>query len=111
MPVRASLPGPGRVELEGDGCVMEEPEHTHGGQGEYTCRGFQVRGVRLSRVELYDVANDPGQRRDLSRAQSRSTRVLLRDLLAFKPKAVAAASAPPLDPETERNLKALGYLQ
>lgn len=108
-PVR--LAGPGRVELEGDGCVMEEPEHTHGGQGEYKCRGFQVRGVRLSRVELYDVSKDPGQRHDLSREQSRATRVLLRDLLAFKPRAVAAASAPPLDPETEKNLRALGYLQ
>ena len=107
----ARLQGPGRVELEADGCVMEEPEHTHGGQGEYKCRGFQVRGVRLSRVELYDVSKDPGQRRDLSREKSRSTRVLLRDLLAFKPKAVAAASAPPLDPETEKNLRALGYLQ
>ncbi|MES1240680.1 MAG: sulfatase [Acidobacteriota bacterium] len=108
-PVR--LAGPGRVELEADGCVMEEPEHTHGGQGEYKCRGFQVRGVRLSRVELYDVANDPGQRRDLARERSRSTRVLLRDLLAFKPRVVAEASAPPLDPETEKNLRALGYLQ
>lgn len=110
-PVGARLAGPGRVELEGDGCVMEEPEHTHGGQGEYKCRGFQVRGMRLSRVELYDVAQDPGQRRDLSRERSRLTRVLLRDLLAFKPKAVATASAPPLDPETEKNLRALGYLQ
>lgn len=109
-PVGASLAGPGRVELEGEGCVMEEAEQ-HGGQGEYKCRGFQVRGVRLSRVELYDVARDPGQRHDLSRERSRSTRVLLRDLLAFKPRAVAAASAPPLDPETEKNLRALGYLQ
>jgi arylsulfatase A-like enzyme len=107
----ARLTGPGRVELEGDGCVMEEPEHTHGGQGEYKCRGFQVRGVRLSRVELYDVSKDPGQRRDLSRERNRATRVLLRDLLAFKPHAVAAVSAPPLDPETEKNLRALGYLQ
>jgi hypothetical protein len=106
-----NLAGPGRVELEGDGCAMEEPEHTHGGQGEYKCRGFQVRGLRLSRVELYDVSNDPGQRRDLSRERSRATRVLLRDLLAFKPRAMAAASAPPLDPETEKNLRALGYLQ
>jgi hypothetical protein len=107
----ARLAGPGRVELEADGCVMEEPEKTHGGQGEYRCRGFQVRGVRLSRVELYDVSQDPGQRRDLSRERSRATRVLLRDLLAFKPRTVAAASAPPLDPETEKNLRALGYLQ
>jgi arylsulfatase A-like enzyme len=108
--VRANLAGPGRVELAGEGCVMEESEQ-HGGQGEYKCRGFQVRGVRLSRVELYDVSKDPGQRRDLSRERSRATRVLLRDLLAFKPRAVAAASAPPLDPETEKNLRALGYLQ
>ncbi len=114
-PVRALRPAGsghgGRVDLNVDGCVMEEPEKTHGGQGEYKCRGFQVRGVRLSRVELYDLFRDPGQRRDLARERSRSTRVLLRDLLAFKPRALAAVAAPPLDPETEKNLRALGYLQ
>ncbi len=63
------------------------------------------------RVELYDVSRDPGQRVDLSGERTRSTRVLLRDLLGFKPRPVAAAAAPPLDPELEAQLKALGYLQ
>lgn len=63
------------------------------------------------RVELYDVVRDPGQRVDLSQERTRSTRVLLRDLLGFKPRPVAAAAAPPLDPELEAQLKALGYLQ
>lgn len=68
-------------------------------------------GKRQPRVELYDVSRDPGQRVDLSGERTRSTRVLLRDLLGFKPRPVAAASAPPLDPELEAQLKALGYLQ
>ncbi len=100
---------PGRVDLESDGCVLEEPRNN---QGEFRCRGFQIRGLRPSRVELYDVSRDPGQRKDLARERSRSTRVLLRDLLAFKPRPMAsAAPAPPLDPETEASLRALGYLQ
>lgn len=68
-------------------------------------------GRRRPRVELYDVARDPGQRVDLSGERTRSTRVLLRELMGFKPRPVAAVSAPPLDPELEAQLKALGYLQ
>jgi arylsulfatase A-like enzyme len=64
-----------------------------------------------ARVELYDVSRDPGQRRDLSRERTRTTRALLRELLAFNPRPVAAASVAPLDPEVEKSLRALGYLQ
>lgn len=68
-------------------------------------------GERRPRVELYDVVRDPGQGVDLSRERTRATRVLLRDLLAFEPRPVAMAAAPPLDPELEAQLRSLGYLQ
>lgn len=107
-PVRVTLPAPGRLVLEADGCTVAASE---GGEwGDFRCHAFQVRGLRLARVELYDVSRDPAQLRDISRDRTRETRVLLRDLMAFNPRPVAKASAPPLDPELEANLRALGYL-
>lgn len=98
---------PGRLHLEADGCTVPASAKRQ----EPQCYAFQVRGLRLARVELYDVARDPKQLRDLSREQTRVTRTLLKDLLAFNPAPVAAASAPPLDPELEESLRALGYIQ
>ncbi len=107
-PVRVVLPGRGRVLLEADGCTADPAA----GKRDFRCYGFQVRGLRFARAELYDVGRDPGQRRDLSRERPRVARALLRDLLAFHPLPVAAAiPAPPLDPELEADLRALGYLQ
>jgi arylsulfatase A-like enzyme len=107
-PVRIATDGPGRLLLESDGCTIPEGE---GRRGELSCHAFQVRGLRLTRIELYDIARDPWQRRDISRERTRATRVLLRDLLAFNPAPVAAASAAPLDPELEKSLRALGYIR
>lgn len=107
-PVRVPVARPTRLLLEADGCAAVEL----GKKKEFHCRAFQVRGLPLTRVELYDVTSDPGQRRDLSRDRTRETRVLLRDLLAFNPPPVAGtAPAPPLDPQLEEKLRALGYLQ
>lgn len=62
------------------------------------------------RAELYDVTEDPGQKRDLAEDRDR-LRALLNQLNAFKPRPVAPATAAPLDPELEKKLRALGYLQ
>jgi arylsulfatase A-like enzyme len=105
-PVRITPAGPARLVLEVDGCTIP----ADAGRRELSCNAFQVRGLRLTRIELYDVSQDPGQRRDISRDRTRATRVLLRDLLAFNPAPVAAASAAPLDPELEKSLRALGYI-
>ncbi|MFL6196843.1 MAG: sulfatase [Thermoanaerobaculia bacterium] len=104
-PVRLADVPPGRLRLEADGCTEA------GDRREVQCQSFQVRGIRLTRIELYDVAKDPAQLRDLSHERSRSMRALLRDLVAFNPAPVATASAPPLDPELEKSLRALGYLR
>jgi hypothetical protein len=106
QPVRITTAGPARLLLEADGCVVAEEGHD-----ELRCHAFQIRGLRLAHVELYDVSRDPEQRHDVSRERSRSTRTLLRDLMAFQPRPRAAATAEPLDPELEKSLKALGYLQ
>jgi arylsulfatase A-like enzyme len=95
-----------RVRLEVDGCDPQ-PEANR----EYRCHGFQIRGFQPRRVELYDLGADPGQNRDLSRAHPRLARELLRDLLAFRPRARAAAAQAPLDEEALESLRALGYVQ
>jgi arylsulfatase A-like enzyme len=99
--------GRGRLLLEADGCTVDPAT----GKKNYRCNGFQVRGRRLARVELYDVPRDPGQQRDLSHQRPRATRALLQDLMAFNPRPLAAPASAPLDPELEANLRALGYLQ
>ena len=106
-PVRFALAGPERVVLEADGCTAPEEDDTRNP----SCFGFQVKGRRLTRLEYYDVARDPGQTRDLFRQQPGAARSLLRDLLAFKPRPVAAASTQPLDPGLEKSLRALGYIK
>ena len=107
-PLQVSTATPGRLSLEADGCEIPGDEEA---AQELQCRGFQVRGPRLSRIELYDVSRDPGQLRDVSRQRGRTTRALLGELMAFRPRPVAAASAAPLDPELEKSLRALGYLR
>ena len=97
-----------RVSLEADGCVTPPEE---AGVREPRCLAFQLRGLRPARIELYDLAADPGQRRDLSTIESRETRRLLRELAAFRPRPRAGPAAAPLDPELVESLRALGYLQ
>lgn len=107
VPVQIAEPGPGRLFLEADGCA-EDPEAR---RREPSCHSFQVRGLRLTRIELYDVSRDPGQLRDLSRERTRTTRALLQDLAGFRPRPVATAATAPLDPELEESLRALGYIK
>jgi arylsulfatase A-like enzyme len=106
-PVQVASPGPGRLVLEADGCAEDPDSQRH----EPECHAFEVRGLPLTRIELYDVARDPGQVRDISRDRTRDTRALLHDLLAFKPVPVAAASTQPLDPGLEEGLRSLGYIK
>lgn len=106
-PIQLALPGPGRVRLEADGCApLESDAHA-----DPRCQSFQIQGLRLARTELYDVARDPQQTLDLARQRAVVARAMLRDLLAFQPAPVAAATARPLDAELEKNLRSLGYLQ
>ena len=97
-----------RVRLEADGCESPPDEP---GAPEPRCLAFQLRGVRPARIELYDLADDPGQRRDLSTVEPRETRRLLREMAAFRPRPRAGPAAAPLDPELVESLRALGYVQ
>jgi arylsulfatase A-like enzyme len=106
-PIRVALAGPARVVLEADGCAVPDEDTKR----EPRCYAFHVRGRRLTRIELYDVARDPGQVRNLVGERKGAARGLLGALLAFQPRPVAAAAAAPLDPGLEKSLRALGYLK
>ncbi len=103
--VRLALGKPGRVRLEVDGCGAPEGSSTR----DAVCYGFQVRGVRPVRLELFDLAADPGQRHDLARREATATRSLARDLLAFRPQPRGSGAAAPVDAELAAQLQALGY--
>jgi len=63
-------------------------------------------------VELYDLARDPGEGLDLARERT-LRRPFLESLLRLHERALGPAAAPettPIDPDTERTLRALGYI-
>jgi arylsulfatase A-like enzyme/Flp pilus assembly protein TadD len=67
--------------------------------------------VDAPRVELYDLARDPGEKENLARAKARTAEEMR---LALRLKVAdddpAAAARPSLDPETQQRLAALGYV-
>jgi hypothetical protein len=96
------------LELSVPGCtVPEEVERLR----QWRCLGLAVRGVPRVRTELYDTAADPREARDLAARLDGETRNLLRRLLERRFTPRAEREIQQLDPETEAQLKALGYLQ
>jgi arylsulfatase A-like enzyme len=72
-----------------------------------------VHDVTRGRKFLYDLDNDPGERRDVRSAEPHSTarlEALLDTWLAQQLQARTGNSTAARDPATERALKALGYL-
>ncbi len=104
-PVRFPLAEAGRVRLEVDGCAAPPGSKRR----DALCYGFQLRGLRPVRLELYDLAADPTQQNDLARTRNDATRSLARDLLAFRPRPRAGPVESPLDAELAAQLEALGY--
>jgi arylsulfatase A-like enzyme len=108
-PVQVAPAVASRLMLDAGDCAIPPAEEDAREPRRYA---FQVKGLRLKRVEYYDVSRDPGQQRDLARGSASAARRLLRDLLNFHPRALAAGPAPPpLEPALRRALRALGYVQ
>jgi arylsulfatase A-like enzyme len=71
-----------------------------------------ARGEDPERVELYDLARDPGERRDLAAERPDEVRRLRDELEAVRAHLAAGAGGAPveLDSATRARLEALGYL-
>jgi arylsulfatase A-like enzyme len=67
--------------------------------------------IRAPRPELYDVEADPGEARDLARAQPRQVAAMDAALARVSPQGEAMARAARPDAETAERLRALGYVQ
>jgi hypothetical protein len=109
-PVHVETGAAGRLVLEADDCTIPPEDED---AREPQCWAFQLKGVRPTRIEYYDVTRDPAQQHDLAAGSGSAPRRLLAELLAFRPqpRAGGAPRTAPLDPELRQSLRALGYLR
>ncbi|MET0555235.1 MAG: sulfatase-like hydrolase/transferase [Vicinamibacteria bacterium] len=87
----------------------QHPWTTYGWAPLAAVRHAGLKYVRAPREELYDLAADPGEERDLARTHA-SRAAPLRALLERFERAPAAAALPSQDPSVLENLRALGYV-
>jgi arylsulfatase A-like enzyme len=109
--LRVALPpGGGKrlVELASPGCVSPA---SLGESADARCLSFLLRGLTPSRSELYDLTRDPRSSRDLSRERFGVAAELAARLDALRFRPLAEPGRTTIDPEQEKRLKALGYLQ
>jgi arylsulfatase A-like enzyme len=66
---------------------------------------------RADRFELYDLAVDPGERRDLAPSDPASLNRLRAELERYRSAGGRGVELPPLAPEQAESLKALGYVE
>lgn len=75
------------------------------------CLSFRIADATLERTELYDLIEDPGANRDLSRLQPELLGLLEARLNDFQPLSEEPPSTHPLGESLAEELKALGYLE
>ena len=89
------------------------PRYHYGWSELQSMRDGQYKFIAAPRRELYDLAADPGETRDLAAEQPRRADALERAVREFA-RQMAAAATPQVprsvDPETARQLQALGYV-
>jgi hypothetical protein len=75
------------------------------------CLSFRTRGSSMASWRLFDLAADPLGARDLAPAERQLAARLVDGLELYARGPVATPSKTALDPDLERHLKSLGYLQ
>ena len=68
-------------------------------------------GLERDYFELYDLAADPGETRDVSGEQRDVRERLLQELERWQRGARPAGAPPPLDAGAEEQLRSLGYVE
>jgi len=109
-PVRLELPGEAsihRVTLSTEGC--KSPLELGVGQ-DSRCLSFQVRGLELRRIELFDLAADPGAATDVVAANPEVRHWLLRRLRDYRFQPRARPERLEIPAELRETLRALGYV-
>jgi len=99
--------------------VGEQPEHRSARDGEWKLLyqpGLRPDGLQGAPWSLYHVAEDPGEKHDLAGTIEPAARAAYQRLRGAIGDAVPAYEAPkpgaaPLDSDTVRRLKELGYLE
>ncbi|MCP4659635.1 MAG: sulfatase [bacterium] len=97
-----------QITLSADDCVS--PLSVGFNQDPH-CLSFLVRGRSLPIFELYDLDADPEARAERSCQSSDLVRPFLKRLRSYDLSPVSDTEVRELDPELEKQLRALGYLQ
>jgi len=98
---------PRRVTLRTADC--ESPARLGVGP-DLRCLSFKIDGIPLTRLELFDLGNDPGAQRDLAFERPDLLRTLALELKRYPETARYAAGQAAMSDEQVRQLRALGYL-
>ena len=104
----AGGPLPHRIRLTTPGC--DSPKAL-GRSDDVRCLSIKVRGVELSRSELYDLGADRSAQNDLSREAPRRAAELLADLDELEWESLAPPVKEELAEDEAEALRALGYIQ
>jgi hypothetical protein len=96
------------LRLSADACW---PKPTSAGKGVQRCLSFLVRGLPTPRTELYRSDLDRRESRDLSLELRPQREALEQSLKSYRFEPLSAATAEPLKPDVEEQLRALGYLR
>ncbi len=110
-PFELELPGNGtarRVLLSASGC---DSPRLVGAVDDPRCLGIKLRGVSLSRTELFDWRRDRAARNDLNFAQPDLRDRLARALARTRHQRLAEPAPTTVSKETEAALRALGYVE
>ena len=95
------------ITLTTEGC--DSPASV-GESDDQRCLSFQVRGMPLRMLELYDLAADPLAKRDISEGEPEMVAELIRRLEGYRTVEAFESEATELSAEERERLRALGYL-
>ena len=121
LPVPDELPGRDLRAAFGNGRLQSQPIYSESIFGRLNCRWSALRAwsegdyklIRGSSVELFDIANDPGEAKDLAASEPQRAKQMgdaLAAALARMAPSGDSARTVTVSPEQEEKLRSLGYI-